>query len=143
MVLTSSLQVDTRGVEVGFMSGESLFEARDKVSRIKDWVFQEDTGIRGSHSKFIFPETSNPPARLYCDHCLDRSGYLSLLGNVFTTSSLKLIKFSAYNTSFKNSTLFRFFRLFILGAYLSSSSMLFRPPLGRKSLPLGLMDPFL
>ena len=44
--LTSPPQIDTGGGEVRIVSGESLLEAREEVSRRKEGVFQEDTGVK-------------------------------------------------------------------------------------------------
>ena len=45
--LTSLPQLDTRGIEVRLMSGESLLEAREEVRRRKEGICQEDTGVKG------------------------------------------------------------------------------------------------
>ena len=45
--LTSSPQLDTGGIEVRLMSGESLLEAREEGRSRKEGVCQEGTGVKG------------------------------------------------------------------------------------------------
>ena len=45
--LTSPPLLDTGGIEVMLMSGESLLEAREEGRRRKEGVCQEDTGVKG------------------------------------------------------------------------------------------------
>ena len=43
--LISSPHIDRGGIEVRIMPGEILLEAREERERIKEGVFQEDTGV--------------------------------------------------------------------------------------------------
>ena len=45
--LTSSSQINTGGVEVRIISGETLLEAKKEVSRRKEGVCQEDNSANG------------------------------------------------------------------------------------------------
>ena len=45
--LTSTLQIETRGIEVILRSAESLLDTRDKGRRKKEGVCQEDTWVQG------------------------------------------------------------------------------------------------
>ena len=42
-----------------------------------------------------FPDTDKPPASVYCSNLSDNPGILSSSGDVCTTPSLDLIKFSS------------------------------------------------
>ena len=44
--LTSSPQLDTGGIEVSILSGESLLKPREKVRRSTEGVYQEYTGVK-------------------------------------------------------------------------------------------------
>ena len=75
MGLTPPPHLDTWGVEVRVISGESLLEARDEGRRRKEGVCQEDTGVKGIHFRNgLFPDTSKPPANVFCAHLLDKPG---------------------------------------------------------------------
>ena len=65
--LISSPQLDTRGIEVSLMSGESLLEAKEEGSSMKEEVCQEDTGVKETPLEIICSMT--PVSLLQCILC--------------------------------------------------------------------------
>ena len=78
------------------MSRESLLEYREEVSRRKEGVYQEDTGVKGIHFlNRLFPDISKPHASVFCDPFSDKPGNLSSSGRVCTTPYIDSDEFTA------------------------------------------------
>ena len=93
----------------------------------------------------LFTDTCKHPSSVYCACFSVKPGILSLLVGNFQHFQSTLL-----NSLINIQVLFRQYisssprlHLFVLGAYLSSSYTLHRPPLGRAYLSFGLMYSFL
>ena len=82
-------QLDTGGIDVRLMSGESLLEAKEEGRFLSVGYRCQGYPIRNG----LFPDTSKPPTSVFCAHFSDNPGTLSSTVSVCTTPYLELIEF--------------------------------------------------
>ena len=92
MGLKSYPQIDTGGVGVRLMSGESLLEVREEGRRRKEGVCQEDTGVKGIPFEMVCSLTpiSLPQVYFVLNSCTSQGLYLHWVAFVQSFPSNRL-----------------------------------------------------